>query len=71
VSTLLALVQQGAGGNTLSQLTDVLYLGKEQSRQGYSQLTRNLKVIRSGEEIAKLKSWQTHNKRAGLGIRLV
>jgi serine protease inhibitor len=53
VSTLLALVQQGAGGNTLNQLTDGLYLDKEQSRQGYSQLTRNLKVIRSGEEIEK------------------
>jgi hypothetical protein len=44
VSTLLAIVQQGAGGSTESQLTEVLHLGPEQSRDGYSHLTRNLKV---------------------------
>jgi serine protease inhibitor len=44
VSTLLALLQQGSGGNTEVQLTQVLHLNPQQSRQGYSQLTRNLKV---------------------------
>jgi serine protease inhibitor len=44
VSTLLALVQQGSGGSTKTQLTEVLHLDPEQSRDGYSHLTRNLKV---------------------------
>jgi serine protease inhibitor len=44
VSTLLSILQQGSGGNTEAQLTQVLYLDPQQSRQGYSQLTRNLKV---------------------------
>lgn len=43
VSTLLALLQQGSGGNTEAQLTQVLHLEPQQSKQGYSQLTRNLK----------------------------
>jgi len=44
VSTLLSLIQQGSGGNTEAQLTQVLHLDPQQSRQGYRQLTRNLKV---------------------------
>ena len=44
VSTLLSLLQQGSGGNTKAQLTQVLHLDSQQSKQGYSQLTRNLKV---------------------------
>ncbi|XP_021929958.1 alaserpin-like isoform X2 [Zootermopsis nevadensis] len=43
VSTLLAIIQQGSGGNTLAQLTQVLYLNQEQSKETYGQLTRNLK----------------------------
>jgi serpin B len=43
VSTLLSLIQQGSGGNTEAQLTQVLHLDPQQSRQGYRQLTRNLK----------------------------
>ena len=44
VATLLSLLQQGSGGDTEAQLTDVLNLKTQQSRQGYSKLTRNLKV---------------------------
>jgi serine protease inhibitor len=45
VSTLLAIIQQGANGTTLDQLSKILYLNQEQSRQTYSQLTRNFKVM--------------------------
>jgi serine protease inhibitor len=44
VSTLLAIVQQGSGGSTEAQLTEVLHLNPERARDGYSHLTRNLKV---------------------------
>jgi len=44
VSTLLSLLQQGSGGNTEAQLTQVLHLDPQQSGQGYSTLTGNLKV---------------------------
>jgi len=44
VATLLSILQQGSGGNTEAQLTEVLSLTTQQSRQGYSELTRNLKV---------------------------
>jgi serine protease inhibitor len=44
VATLLSVLQQGSGGNTEAQLTEALYLKTQQSRQGYSKLTRNLKV---------------------------
>jgi serine protease inhibitor len=44
VSTLLAILQQGSGGSTQAQVTGVLHVDPEQSKQGYSQLTRNLKV---------------------------
>jgi serine protease inhibitor len=44
VSTLLSLLQQGSRGNTEAQLTEVLHLNTQQSREGYSKLTRNLKV---------------------------
>ncbi|GFG31822.1 hypothetical protein Cfor_12498, partial [Coptotermes formosanus] len=36
-------ITQGSGGNTEAQLTQVLHLDAQQSKQGYSQLTRNLK----------------------------
>ena len=60
VATLLSLLQQGSGGNTEAQLTDVLNLKTQQSRQGYSKLTRNLKVKRW-----RKKKWLTfsHNLR--------
>ncbi|PNF40585.1 Serpin I2 [Cryptotermes secundus] len=51
VSTLLALVQQGSGGNTATQLEEVLHLDPEQSRDGYSHLTRNLKVLAGNESL--------------------
>ena len=44
VATLLSILQQGSGGNTTAQLTEVLNLTPQQSRQGYSKLTRNLRV---------------------------
>jgi len=44
VATLLSILQQGSGGNTTAQLTEVLHLTPQQSRQGYSKLTRNLRV---------------------------
>lgn len=44
VSTLLAILQQGSGGRTQTQLTEVLHLSAQQSRQGYSKLTRTLQV---------------------------
>jgi serine protease inhibitor len=44
VSTLLSILQQGSGGNTEAQLTEVLKLTTQQSREGYRKLTRNLKV---------------------------
>jgi serine protease inhibitor len=44
VATLLSILQQGSGGNTTAQLTEVLNLTTQLSRQGYSKLTRNLMV---------------------------
>jgi serine protease inhibitor len=44
VATLLSILQQGSGGSTEAQLTEVLNLTTQQSRQGYSKLTRNLMV---------------------------
>ena len=53
VSTLLSLLQQGSGGNTEAQLTEVLNLKTQQSRQGYSRLTRNLKVKHWRDKMGK------------------
>jgi len=52
VATLLSILQQGSGGNTEAQLTEVLNLKTQQSRQGYSKLTRNLKVKQWREKMA-------------------
>ncbi|GFG31824.1 hypothetical protein Cfor_12499, partial [Coptotermes formosanus] len=51
VSTLLSLLQQGSRGNTEAQLTEVLHLNTQQSREGYSKLTRNLKETSGNETL--------------------
>jgi hypothetical protein len=44
LSILLAIVQQGAEGNTQAQLTKVLHAGPSETKKGYSRLARNLRV---------------------------
>jgi hypothetical protein len=57
LATLLSILQQGSGGNTEAQLTEVLNLATQQSRQGYSKLTRNLKVKQWLTFSHKLRKW--------------
>jgi hypothetical protein len=64
VATLLSLLQQGSGGNTEAQLTEVLNLKTQQSRQGYSRLARNLKVKQWRE---KMGNFFTQLKEVDLG----
>ena len=45
ISTLLSILQQGALGRTLQELSDVLHADAEDSRKIYGHLIYNLKVI--------------------------
>ncbi|XP_069695710.1 leukocyte elastase inhibitor-like isoform X2 [Periplaneta americana] len=49
LSTVLAMVQQGAMGDTEKQLTKALYADPSENKEGYSKLTRNLRE-NSGNE---------------------
>ncbi|XP_066995578.1 ipis-1 [Anabrus simplex] len=47
VSTLLAMLQQGAENSTKTQLENVLHTTKEESREGYGHIIRSLKMRKS------------------------
>ncbi|PSN41681.1 Alpha-1-antitrypsin-like protein CM55-SI [Blattella germanica] len=67
VSTLLSILQQGALGNTLTQLNEALHADAAQSRKLYGRLIRSLKLnfANSNAAAQEINSWvqkQTHGK---------